>query len=323
VTEPHGESTRTVVVALLANGGIAVAKAVATALTGSTAMFAETVHSLADTGNEALLLVGQRRGRRAEPGRPSRGREAYFWALLAAVGVFVVGAVLAIFQGVHELLAPVEATSFAVAYVVLVVAFTLEAVSFAQAARQLRGEAADLERGLLEHVRLTSDPTTRAVFAEDAAALIGNVLALVGIALHQVTGSVVPDAVASIAIGVVLGGVAVFLVERNRDFLVGEEVALDDKRRIAEALAATPGVDGLRDLVVSFTGPAEVWVVARVDVDDGLSGHEVEDLVAGIERDLTAREPAITRVDVVPVGQAPPAQHAGRAAGTEDGSRRG
>jgi cation diffusion facilitator family transporter len=309
VSEPAGgESVRTIVVALLANGGIAVAKGAAAVITGSTAMFAETVHSVADTGNEVLLLVANRRGRRrAEPGQLSRGREAYFWALLAAVGVFVVGAVIAVFQGIHELIDPVEAESFAVAYVVLVVAFVLEAVSFRQASRQLSGEAKQFDRGLLEHVRLTSDPTTRAVFAEDAAALVGNVLALVGIFLHQVTGSVVPDALASIGIGLVLAGVAFFLVERNRDFLVGEDIPPAGKERIAEALAAWPGVVSVRDLAVSFTGPHELWVVARVDIVDTLSGAEVEDLAAGIERRLIAEEPAISRVDVVPVGQAEPA----------------
>ena len=183
-------------------------------------------------------------------------------------------------------------------------------MSFLRATRQLHGEAAGLDRSLLEHVRLTSDPTTRAVFAEDAAALIGNVLALVGIALHQVTGSVVPDALASIGIGLVLAGVAFFLVERNRDFLVGEEVAPAGKQRIAEALAAWPGVVEVRDLVVTFTGPDEVWVVARVDIDDSLSGAQVEELAAGIERRLVTREPAITRVDIVPVGQAAPASTA-------------
>ncbi|HKY67946.1 MAG TPA: cation diffusion facilitator family transporter [Acidimicrobiales bacterium] len=307
-TPSGGESMRTVVVALLANGGIALAKGAAAVITGSTAMFAETVHSVADTGNEVLLLVAHRRGqRRAEPGRLSRGREAYFWAMLAAIGVFVVGAVIAIFQGIHELIDPVEAESFAVAYVVLVVAFLLEGVSFLQASRQLHGEASELDRTLLQHVRLTSDPTTRAVFAEDAAALIGNVLALVGIALHQITGSVVPDALASIGIGLVLAGVAFFLVERNRDFLVGEEVAPAGKQRIADALATWPGVVEVRDLVVTFTGPDEIWVVARVDVDDTLTGAQVEELASGIERRFVEAEPSITRVDIVPVGQAAPA----------------
>ncbi len=130
------ESRRTVIVALLSNFGITLAKLVATIVTGSTAMFAETVHSAADTGNSVLLIVAQRRSRRpTAPGEPSRGREAYFWSLLAAIGVFVVGAVLAVYEGVRELLNPIPAESFAVAYVVLAIAFLLELVSFLQARR--------------------------------------------------------------------------------------------------------------------------------------------------------------------------------------------
>lgn len=297
------ESTRTVVVALLSNLGIVVAKLVAAVVTGSTAMFAETVHSAADTGNSVLLLVAQQRSRRpAAPSGLSRGREAYFWALLAAIGVFVIGAVLAVYEGVRELLNPEPVESFAVAYVVLAVAFLLDLVSFLRARRQLRGEAQTLARGLLEHVRLTSDPTARAVFAEDAAGLTGNVVAATGIALHQVTGSVVPDAVAAIGIGLILGTVAVFLVERNRDFLVGQEVGPAGKERIRAFIAAWPGVVAVRKLLVAFTGPGEILVVARVDIDDSLDGAAVERLVSGIERELRAREPSISRVDVVPTG---------------------
>ena len=290
-------------VALLSNLGIAVAKLAAAVVTGSTAMFAETVHSAADTGNSVLLLVAQHRSRRpAAPSGLSRGREAYFWALLAAIGVFVVGAVLAVYEGVRELLNPVPVESFVVAYVVLAVAFLLDLVSFLRARRQLRREAQAMARGLLEHVRMTSDPTTRAVFAEDAAGLTGNVLAATGIALHQVTGSVIPDAVAAIGIGLVLGAVAVFLVERNRDFLVGQELAPAGKERIRAFIAGWPGVVAVRGLNAIFTGPDEILVVARVDIDDSLNGAAVERLVSGIEHELRAREPSIIRVDVVPTG---------------------
>jgi cation diffusion facilitator family transporter len=305
VAPDHGqESTRTVVVALLSNLGITVAKLAAAVVTGSTAMFAETVHSAADTGNSVLLLVAQRRSRRpAAPSGLSRGREAYFWALLAAIGVFVVGAVLAVYEGVRELVNPGEGVeSFGVAYVVLAIAFLLDLVSFLQARHQLRGEAQAMARGLLEHVRMTSDPTTRAVFAEDAAGLAGNVLAATGIALQQVTGSSVPDAIAAIGIGLILGTVAVFLVERNRDFLVGEEVAPAGKERIRAFIAGWPGVVAVRRLNAIFMGPDEILVVARVDIEDSLDGAAVERLVSGIERELRAREPSIIRVDVVPTG---------------------
>jgi divalent metal cation (Fe/Co/Zn/Cd) transporter len=149
---------------------------------------------------------------------------------------------------------------------------------------------------------MTSDPTTRAVFAEDAAGLTGDVLAAIGIALHQLTGSVVPDAVAAIGIGLILGAVAVFLVARNHDFLVGQEVAPAGKERIRALIADWPGVLAVRRLNVLFTGPDEILVVARVDIDDTLDGAAVERLVSGIERELRDREPLIARVDVVPTG---------------------
>jgi cation diffusion facilitator family transporter len=297
------ESTGTVVVALLANLGIVAAKLSAAVITGSTAMFAETVHSAADTGNSALLLVAQHRSSRPPaPSGLSRGREAYFWALLAAIGVFVVGAVVAVYDGVRELLNPVAAESFVVAYVVLAVAFLFDLASFLRARRQLSREARARARGLIEHVRMTSDPTTRAVFAEDAAGLTGNVLAATGIALHQATGSVTPDGVAAIGIGLTLGAVAVYLVMRNHDFLVGEEVAPAGRERIRAFIAGWPGVVAVRRLAVLYTGPDEVLVIARVDIDDSLDGAAVEHLASGIERELRAREPSIARVDVVPTG---------------------
>jgi cation diffusion facilitator family transporter len=297
------ESARTVVVALLSNIGIVLAKLAAAMITGATAMFAETVHAAADTGNSLLLLVAQNRsGRPPTPSGLTRGREAYFWALLAAIGVFVVGAVLAVYEGVRELLHPTPAESFLVAYVVLAVAFLLDLVSFIRARRQLTAEAHTRARRLLEQVRMTSDPTTRAVFTEDAAALTGNVIAATGIALQQATGSAIPDALASIGIGLILGTVAVFLVERNRDFLVGEEVAPEGKQRIRKFIAGWPGVVAVRNLIAIFTGPDEIVVIARVDIDDTLDGAAVEHLVSDIERELRAREPSITRVDIVPTG---------------------
>jgi divalent metal cation (Fe/Co/Zn/Cd) transporter len=140
------------------------------------------------------------------------------------------------------------------------------------------------------------------VFAEDAAALTGNVIAATGIALQQATGSATPDALASIGIGVVLGTVAVFLVERNRDFLVGQEVSPAGKQHLEAFIAGWPGVVAVRSLIAIFMGPGEIVVIARVDIDDTLDGAAVEHLVSDIERELRAREPSITRVDVVPTG---------------------
>jgi cation diffusion facilitator family transporter len=299
-----GESAVTVVVALVANALIALCKFAAAAITGSSAMMAEAFHSLADTGNEGLLLVAQRRSSRPpDENHPlGYGREAYFWALLAAVGVFVAGSVVAIREGLDELLAPTPAADYVVAYVVLTLALLLEMVSLGQAWRQLRREARERDRQLLRHVMLTSDPTVRAVFAEDSAAVLGSLIALVGVALHQATGSAVPDGIASLAIGGLLAFVAYTLGSRNKDFIVGEPAGADKVARVRDMLAAEPGVVGVREVSVSYIGPGQVTVGARIDVDDGLSGGEVEALVRRLDRRLRAASPAIQHVDVVPTG---------------------
>jgi cation diffusion facilitator family transporter len=307
-TPEVGESTRTVVVAMAANLGVALAKAVAAALTGSTAMAAEAAHALADVGNQVLLLVAQVRSRRpADDRHPfGHGRDAYFWALLASVGVFVAGSLFSVREGITQLLDPTAAESFAVGYVVLVVAAALDLVSLRQAVRQLRSEAQVFQRNLLDQLLLTSDPTSRAVFAEDAAAIAGDAIAFVGLALHQATGSPIPDGVAAVLIGLLVAGVAWQLARRNHDFLLGEQAPDAVRADIEGFLVAFPGVVGVRELLVTFVGPRRVWVLARVDIDDELRGVDVEALARSIESDLEAASPYVMRVDIVPIGAAPP-----------------
>jgi cation diffusion facilitator family transporter len=211
------QSTLTVWVAFGANLLIAAAKSVAALLTGSASMVAESAHSWADTGNEVFLLIANKRSRRPpEPGHSlGFGREAYVWSLFAAMGLFVAGATVSIGHGLQELLDPRPASDFLIGYVVLAVAFVLEGVSFLQSVRQARAEAEVMELDVIEHVLATSDPTLRAVFAEDSAALVGVLIAAAGLAGHQLTGSEVPDAVGSILVGVLLGVVAVLLINRT------------------------------------------------------------------------------------------------------------
>jgi cation diffusion facilitator family transporter len=284
---------------------IAAAKFVAAALTGSPALLAEAFHSLADSGNEVLLRVAQVRG--DKPGDRDHpfghGREAYFWGLIAAVAVFVGGGLLSVREGVAELLHPTAATSFAAGYVVLVVALLLDGISLRQAYRQLETEASDLGRAFGRHLTLTSDPVTRAVFMEDTAAITGSVVALVGLALRQATGSAVPDAVAAVVIGLLLGVVAILLTRRNRDFLVGEQAPAEVRASVRGTIAGQPGIVAVNELLVTFTGPRRLWVVSRVDVDDGLRGDEVERLVRDTEAALRASSPYIFRADIVTVGR--------------------
>src|SRR4249920_4141562 len=238
------ESLTTVLVAFGANILVAVAKSAAALVTGSASLVAEAAHSWADSGNEIFLLIATRRARRP-PDRAhplGHGREAYVWSLFAALGIFVAGGAVSVTHGITELIHPQPAERFLVGYVVLALSFVLEGISFLQSVRQARSEAEPLQRDLIEHVLATSDPTLRAVFAEDSAALVGLVIAAAGLAGHQLTGSPVPDAVGSILVGLLLGVVAIVLINRNRRFLVGEEADPRVRSAAIRALLDMPEV---------------------------------------------------------------------------------
>jgi cation diffusion facilitator family transporter len=299
------EDERTVLVALAANVIAALAKTAVALVTGSTAMSAEAAQAFADTGNQVLLLIAQRRSvRPADQRHPlGYGRDAYFWALIASVGVFVTGALFSLREGIDELVHPTQAGSFLAAYVVLAIAALLDFVSLVQATRQLRSEAMSLQRDLLTHLQLTSDPTARA-----------DAVAALGVALHEATGSSAPDGIAAVLIGLLVAGVGVQLARRNHDFLLGEPVAESTRERIETFLRQFPGVEDVRELVITFVGPRQVRVLARVDIDDNLRGDEVERLVTSIEEGLKEESEFVGRVDVVPVGR--PAPGRGTATGS-------
>jgi|SRR5262245_17439450 len=281
------ESIVTVLVAFAANAVIAVAKTGAAAVTGSASLVAEAAHSWADTGNQIFLMVANRRSLRP-PDRAhplGHGREAYVWSLFAALGLFVAGAAVSITHGVQELITPEPASNFVVGYAVLAISFALEATSFLQSVRQARAEAASLDRDLIEHILATSDPTLRAVFAEDSAALIGLVIATAGLGLHQATGSATPDAVGSILVGVLLAVVAVVLINRNRRFLIGEEADPRVRAAALRALLALPEVARVTYLRLEVVGPRMVSVIGDVD----LTGDDTESHVAVRLRALEGR----------------------------------
>jgi cation diffusion facilitator family transporter len=280
-------SLTTVLIAFAANLLVAVAKSVAAVVTGSASILAEAAHSWADTGNEVFLIVADRRSRRP-PDRAhplGHGREAYVWSLLAALGLFVAGAAVSVTHGVQELLHAQPATDFIVGYVVLAVSFLLEGLSFLRSVYQARPTAALMQRDLIGAVMATSDPTLRAVFAEDSAALIGLVIAGVGLGAHQLTGSATPDAIGSILVGVLLAGVATFLIDRNREFLVGQEANPGLRAAALEALLAEPGVARVTYLRLEYVGPRLVSIIGDVD----LTGDDTESDVAVRLRALEAR----------------------------------
>ena len=286
---PAGESSRTVLVAFVANLCVALAKTVAAVISGSASMVAESAHSWADTGNQIFLLIANRRGARPADARHpmGHGREVYVWSLLAAVGLFVVGAAVSIWHGISDLLhEPGGHENYLIAYIVLGIALLFEGASFLQATRQLHDEAQTYDRDLLEHALATSDPTTRAVFAEDSAALIGLVIALAGIALHQLTGNAMWDAIGSILVGVLLAVVAVILIDRNRRFLTGEPASSKIYAVAEQRLADMRDVEKVRFLRLEFIGPKQLFLVGSVD----LVGDDTESNVArrlrSLEREL-------------------------------------
>ncbi len=326
------ESTRTVFVAIGADLGVGLAKVVAAVFTGSSAMAAAASDSLADTANGLFLLLAQRRGGRpADDGHPlGHGREAYFWALFAGLGVFVAGAAFSLREGIDQLIHPSTTSSFGVAYVVLAISVGFDLVSMRQSGGQMTREAGrektrvaglandspdpdpdahpiKLGRGrlalqdVLNYAAITSDPTLRGVFNEDIVAILGDGIAFVALAVNQITGSSTAQGVGAVLIGVVLIRTGLWLAKRSHDFLLGQPTQQVDTERIRSLLLEYPGVGAVRELIVTFVGPGQIWVITRVDVDQGLSGDQVLSLVRGIESSAKHASGFIYRVDVMPV----------------------
>jgi cation diffusion facilitator family transporter len=262
------DSTLTVVIAFGANALVAIAKTIAALLTGSASMVAESAHSWADTGNEVFLLIAERRSARGRDRQHPHGygKEAYVWSMFAAFGLFTVGAVISIMHGVQEFASAEPGDDYGIAYLVLAVSAVLEGISFTQAYRQVHSAATERGMGALHHVLSTSNTTLRAVFAEDAAALIGLAIAFLGILLHQLTGLAVFDALGSILVGILLGIVAVILIDRNRRFLVGEPSSPAVRGVVLAQLAAHPEVEKVTYLHLEYVGPENFYLVAAVDL---------------------------------------------------------
>ena len=301
---PGDDTSRTIWVALGSGFAVALAKVAAAAVTASPAMAAEAAHSLADTANDLFLVVAQRRGSRPPDKRHpfGYGREAYFWALIAALGVFIAAAAFSLRQGITDLIHPSATSSFLLAYVVLAVSTVFDAVSLRQSAHQMSVTARLANRSILDEAAITSDPNLRAVFNEDAVYVAGDLLALGGLGLSQLISSR-PQAVAAVLIALELIRISLRLVRRNHDFLIGQPIPATDRDRVRGLVLAYPGVTDVGELLVTYIGPDQVWVLARVNVADNLDGGQVTRVVRGIESDLASQSRLICRVDVVPYRQ--------------------
>jgi cation diffusion facilitator family transporter len=294
-----GESKRTVYVAIAANATIALAKLGGGLATGSSAMLAEAAHSVADTTNQCFLLVSIMLGRREpSPRRPfGHGQERFLWTFMAAIGMFLAGATFAIGFGTYELLAHKgENSGYTVAYVVLAVAFAAESVSWARAYRQSRHEARGAQMSLIDYVRQSRDPNVKMVLFEDTAALVGVLIAALGIGLNQVTGSLFYDPCASVLIGLLLVSVAFWMGRDAKHLLIGAAARPDERDAIERTIEEFEEVRGVLELLTLVLGPDALLVAARVDLDDDLTADRVEEVSTRIDRRLRDVVPDVTEV---------------------------
>jgi cation diffusion facilitator family transporter len=303
--EVHGER-RTVLIALVANAVIAIAKGIGGVVTGSSAMLAETAHSIADTVDQVLMLVSLRLGER-EPDEEhpfGYGKDRFFWTFLVAVIIFLAGAVFSIGDGVlrltgHELLGSGGAHQW-LAFVVLAVALVSEGTSFVRAFRQTRKGARETGLGLVEFVRISKEPTTKMVFSEDAVAVAGIVVAFVGLALQEATGSENWDAGAAVLIGLLLVYVAYALGRDIRGLLLGEAARPDQREALERTLREPDEVEDVVELLTMYTGPRSLLVAARIDLADTVESRRVEELANELDGRLREVVPDVDQVFLDP-----------------------
>ncbi|MFI6334686.1 cation diffusion facilitator family transporter [Streptomyces sp. NPDC050535] len=297
-----GESTFTVLVAAVANLGIALAKAVAGVISGSSAMLSEAAHSVADTVTEVMLLAALKRSEKpADEGHPlGYGPERYIWALLAAVATFVGGAVFSLYDGIHTLVAGEELGDPLISYIVLAVAFLLEGYSLRTGVRQARGEAKRMKASFKLYLRHTPDTAVKAVVLEDSAALVGLLLAAGGLLGGQLSGSGVWDGIASLCIGVLLLYVAWVLGRSNAELLIGRPLPGPVRERIQAELLASEHIEAVLELTTLVQGPREALVAAKVDFRDVSTAAQIEWACEQAEQRLREVFPMVSRVYLDP-----------------------
>ena len=289
-------SKKVIYAALIGNAGIAVTKFIAAAVTGSSAMLAEAIHSVVDTGNELLLLWGIRQaGRPADDEFPlGHGKEVYFWSFVVAILIFAVGAGVSIYEGIKHLIDPHPIENVGVSYVVLAVAVVFEGGAWLYALRGFRSVKGN--RGYFEAVRAGKDPTMFVVLFEDSAALLGLLVAFVGIGLGQLTQNPYFDGSASIVIGLILGTVATLLAWETKGLLIGEAADPQVQRRIRGIVSDHPGILQVNELITVHMGPQNILVNISADFADRMSSSAVEAAVADLNRRIKQAVPEVRRV---------------------------
>ena len=290
------ESRKVIIAALIGNLMVAVTKFVATALTGSSAMFSEAIHSVVDTGNQALMLYGLKRAKLPADKRfPfGHGKEIYFWSFVVAIMIFGVGAGLSVYEGIHSLSKPSELQNPMVNYIVLSLAIVFEGFAWVFAWKAFSRQRG--KRGLFEAVRKGKDPTLFVVLFEDSAAMTGLVVAMIGIGLTDATGNPVYDSIASLLIGLILAVTATWLAYETKGLLIGESADPDVINGIKKKVMSFREVHHINDVLTMHMGPEYVLVNLSVEFSDSADADDIEDTVAQIDRSIKKKYKNVKRV---------------------------
>lgn len=285
--------------AMAANMGIAVAKFIAAGISGSSAMLSEGIHSVVDSGNGLLLLFGINRAKKpADPEHPlGHGKELYFWSLVVAVLIFAIGGGMSFYEGIMHVshVEEAEIGDPTISYIVLALAIAFEGAALIVAVRSFNKQRSG-KRTFIEAIRRSKDPGAFAVIFEDAAALIGLLIALVGVYLTQVTGNAIYDGLASLLIGVLLTIISILLASESKELLIGEAALPEVREKIVDIVMADDGVDQMRPPITLHFGPYDLFLALDVEFHDELSADDIEATVARIEKQLRAAIPMIKRI---------------------------
>jgi cation diffusion facilitator family transporter len=294
-------STRTLVIALLANLGIAASKFAAAMVTGSSAMLTEGVHSVVDSTNQLLLMWGRHASKRP-PDRKhplGYGRELYFWSFVVAVLVFSLGAGVSIYEGIIHIAHPEPAVSPLIAYAVLVIAFLLEGWSTLEAFKEFKAAKGSLS--WLEAIRDSKDPPSFIVLLENGAAMAGIVAAAVGLALSQLTGDPFFDGAASIVIGIILGVTACLLAYESKGLLIGEAADPELVEGLRKLACGKKGIVGVGHVLTVHSSPDQVTALMSVDFRDSITAGDVERIVSEVEKEAHETWPQVRRLFIRPL----------------------
>ncbi len=293
-------SRKVIIAALFGNFFIAITKFGAALITGSSAMVSEGIHSVVDTGNQALLLYGLKRAQKpADENFPfGHGKEIYFWCFIVAILIFAAGAGISAYEGIHNLFYPRPLVKPSVNYIVLAFAMVFEGIAWMIARRELAKSKGDL--GYFQAVRRGKNPSLFVVFFEDSAAMLGIIVAFTGILLGHITGKSYYDGAASIVIALILAATAIWLAYETKSLLIGESAKNETVENIRNLARSFPGIQSVNEVLTLHMGPEFILVNMSVDFDDKIPVGDVERILGELDREIKSAHPNVKRVFIEP-----------------------